>query len=224
MNLQVKICGLTNIEDTINAITAGADYIGFIFANSPRQVTVDQVTGILKKVEKKNLRHQCKTVGVFVNEKQSTIESIIKQTGLDLIQLHGDEKSQEVNQYPFSWYKVFRIGLKEDVDTYFNYSTSIWHCSQILVDTKIKNLYGGTGYTIDSDLALYAQKKVRNWGQKFFLAGGINPDNVFSILTKIKPDGIDIGSGIESQKGKKSRGKMAGLFQEINRYKHLNNK
>ena len=221
MNIQVKICGLTNYEDAAKAVSLGADYIGFIFAESPRKVDAEIVAEILIKLKENELRDKVKTVGVFVNEEKENIERIVKQTDIDVVQLHGDETPAVANRYTFPWYKVFRVSTKEDVDTQIFPKGYLWQCGRLLVDTKVESLYGGTGKGIDVSVAQYAKDRTEIMGKKFFLAGGITPENVFELLNGIRPDGIDIGSGVEDTKGKKSHKKMELLFKEINIYKRI---
>jgi phosphoribosylanthranilate isomerase len=221
LDVQVKICGLTNYEDAAKAVTLGADYIGFIFAESPRQVIPESVADIIKKLKENKLRDKVKAVGVFVNEEKENIEKIVKQTGIDIVQLHGDETPAAANRYSFPWYKVFRIASKEDVDTQIFPKGYLWQCDRLLVDTKVKCQYGGTGKNIEFIVARYAKEKTKDIGKDFFLAGGITPENVYEILNGIQPDGIDVGSGIEEEKGKKSHQGMELLFEEINRYKRV---
>lgn len=216
MHVQVKICGLTNYEDAACAVTLGADYLGFIFAESPRQVAAETVASILQTLTEHGLREKVKTVGVFVNEKLETIESILSETGIDLVQLHGDEKKREVENYPFAWYKALRISTVKDVDDIFEQEQ--WSCSRLLIDTKVEGIYGGTGKQVANEVALYAKKRIKEYGKEYFLAGGINPENVYNIVATIQPDGIDIGTGVEETKGKKSKEKLERLFAEIRRW------
>jgi len=218
MAIRVKICGLTNYEDTALAVSLGADVIGFIFAQSPRKVAPETVAGLLRALSAKGLRDRVITVGVFVNEKQETIERVLRQTGLDTVQLHGDEKSTDADRYPFNWYKALRISSKEDVDTVV--VKEQWHCSRLLVDAMVAGLYGGTGKKITVDVARYAKKRVKDAGKEFFLAGGITPENVYTVLNAVQPDGIDVGSGVEETPGKKSVEKMERLLGEIKRYEN----
>lgn len=215
----MKICGLTNYEDAAKAVALGADYIGFIFAESPRKVDAEIVAGILIKLKENGLRNKVKAVGVFVNEEKGNIERIIKKTGINIVQLHGDETPEVANRFTFPWYKVFRVASKEDVDKQIFPKGYLWQCNRVLIDTKLESLYGGTGKRIDLSVAQYAKDRTEVMGKKFFLAGGITPENVFELLDGINPDGIDLGSGIEEIEGKKSHKKMGLLFKEINRFK-----
>lgn len=219
MDVLVKICGLTNYEDAALAVKLGADYLGFIFAPSPRQIDAEGVTAILHELKVSGLRDKVKTVGVFVNEKNEIIERVIETTGINIVQLHGDETCEETKSYSFPWYKALRIASKEDVGKQIFSNNCAWNCSRLLIDSKVEGLYGGTGKSVTADVALYAKEKIKEAGKDFFLAGGVTPENVFNILDSIKPDGIDVGSGIEETKGKKSSEKMEKLFEEIREYK-----
>ena len=221
MEIKVKICGLTNYEDAAKAVALGADYIGFIFAESPRRVDAETVAGIIKKLKENKAGNKVKAVGVFVNEEKENVDKIIKQSGIDIVQLHGDESPAYANKLTFPWYKVFRISSHEDVDNQIFPKGYLWQCNRLLVDTKGESLYGGTGKRIDLSVAKYAKDRTEVMGKEFFLAGGITPENVFELLSGIRPDGIDIGSGIEEVEGKKSHEKMELLFEEIGRYREV---
>jgi len=209
--IKVKICGITNIADAELAVRLGADYLGFVFAPSPRQVSPQEAAAILDELAYLRLRDAVKVVGVFVNEGEDVLKEIIWQTGIDQVQLHGDEDPQTVNSYTFSWYKALRVASPGDV------TSRSWQCPRLLIDTRIEGLYGGTGQTVPLDLARRARDRIKESGQEFFLAGGITPDNVSRLITAVQPDGIDVSSGIEETKGKKSAGKMKRLFSEIGR-------
>ncbi len=216
MGVSVKICGLTNYHDAALATDLGADYLGFIFAESPRQVDENQVVTILHKLEEHNLRHRINAVGVFVNEDEEIIKGIVDATGIDIVQLHGDETVELTRTYAFPWYKALRFSSMDSVVIQLNQIR--WECQQILIDAVVPGMYGGTGKTVDTDIAVYARDKIRKSGRKILLAGGITPENVHQVMTAIQPDGIDISSGVEEKKGKKSEEKMRKLFKEIKRY------
>ncbi len=217
MKMKIKICGLTNYEDASLAIKLGADYIGFIFAESPRQVDDKKVSDIISKLKEKKQLGNVKTVGVFVNEDLDKINQIVNYTGIDIIQFHGDETPRITNTVTTPWYKALRIKSKEDVDKQICQQGKNWNCSGLLVDTAVKGMYGGTGKVLNVDIACYACESVKNIGKEFILAGGINAENVTELINKIKPDCIDVSSGVEESKGNKSKSKMEALFEEIGR-------
>lgn len=90
-----------------------------------------------------------------------------------------------------------------------------WSCSRFLADAKVAGLYGGTGKTVSSDLAKLACEKTKELNKEFFLAGGITPENVKSLVDAINPHGIDVSSGVEIKPGKKDPIKMKKLFSEL---------
>jgi phosphoribosylanthranilate isomerase len=212
MKLKVKICGITNLKDAIKAAELGADYLGFIFSASPRQVSIRDCKVILAGLEQKGLLQNLKTVAVCVNETKVQMESIVRECGIDFIQLHGNEKPDFANGLAFSWYRVFRIKDENDI---LNLSVDSWNCQRILVDALVAGVYGGTGNRISPKIALMAGDMIRKSGKEFFLAGGLNTDNIKEAVLSIKPDGIDISSGVETRPGKKSFSKLEKLFRVI---------
>ena len=199
----VKICGITNVADALLAVNLGATQLGFIFANSPRQTSADCVASILEELARCHLRNCVEAIGVFVNAQEAIINTMVEKTGLDTIQIHGDETPADCLLFPFSWYRALRIASVNDVETLADAQLSKWQCPRLLFDAAVPGLYGGSGITVDAA------------GKEFFIAGGISPDNVAEILTTVQPDGIDVGSGVEESPGKKSVEKLTRLFMEI---------
>lgn len=205
--MKIKICGLTNLEDAQLAIDLGASYLGFIFAKSPRQTDPEATRMIISNLKN---RDNVKCVGVFVNEQIEIMEAIAKDCGLDLLQLHGDEEKSAAKTLTIPWYKAFRLGEQSDIDDMLT-----WPCSRYLADAKVEGLYGGTGKTISTDVAKGACLKTGEMNKEFFLAGGITPENAKGLVDAIKPDGIDVSSGIEIKPGKKDPSKMKELFSVL---------
>jgi len=216
MKLEVKICGITNLKDAIKAVELGASYLGFVFSSSSRQVTVRDCQVILAGLDKKGLRKKIKAVGVCVNETKTEMEKMVEECGLDFIQLHGDEKIKFSNGLQFPWYRALRIKDEKDIAIL---SVDSWDCKRLLIDARVDGAYGGTGKRISAEIARMAGEKIRESGKEFFLAGGLNPDNIKEAILSIHPDGVDISSGVETRPGKKSYGKMEKLFREINEAK-----
>jgi len=212
--MKIKICGLTNAEDAIFAAGAGADSLGFIFAESPRRVDEYEVAKILAELERKDLRSGIKTVGVFVNQSPSEMKRIVEALNLDYAQIHGDETADECNRFDFPWYRALRIKDQKSLDE-AKAQVLLLACPIILADALSAKCYGGSGERIDSAFASDLRDHVKNNGKEFFLAGGITPDNVRQIIDEINPDGIDLSSGVEERPGKKSHEKIRILFKEI---------
>ena len=184
---KIKICGLTRTEDieTVNEFLP--DYIGFVFAKSRRQVSAEQA-----KELKNKLRPAIKAVGVFVNEKPENIAEIANQGIIDLIQIHGDEDAaycaqlRKLTQAPII--TVVRVEREDDFA-----GIEEFDCDYYLFDTLSSKEYGGTGKAFDHSL-LY-NKEIK---KPFFVAGGLNQDNVAAVIEVIKPFGVDTSGGVET--------------------------
>jgi phosphoribosylanthranilate isomerase len=195
MQVRVKICGITNPEDAQAAVDFGADALGFVFfANSPRYITHDHASRIIS-----NLPSFVTTVGVFVDEKPEQIEKIASWTGIDVIQLHGEEPP-EMCYYSKRIIKAIRVKSLESLDPLFHYKERV---SAFLLDTFAPDAFGGTGQIFNWDIAIEAKQFGR-----IVLAGGLTPDNVADAVTRVRPYAVDVSSGVESVKGKKDHQKM----------------
>ena len=184
---KIKICGLTRTEDIEMVNEFLPDYIGFVFAKSRRQVSAEQA-----KELKNKLRPAIKAVGVFVNEKPENIAEIANQGIIDLIQIHGDEDAaycaqlRKLTQAPII--KVVRVEREDDLA-----GIEEFDCDYYLFDTLSSKEYGGTGKAFDHSL-LY-NKEIK---KPFFVAGGLNQDNVAAAIEVIKPFGVDTSGGVET--------------------------
>lgn len=200
MQVRVKICGITNLDDAIAAVDFGADALGFVFfEKSPRYISHADAAAIIKK-----LPSFTTTIGVFVNEKPEQVEKIIDLTYIDAVQLHGNE-TPEMCDISRRVIKAIRVKSLESLDPLINYKDRV---SAFLLDTFTPDILGGTGQIFNWDIAIYAKQ----FG-KIILAGGLTPDNVAEAIRRVRPYGVDVSSGIESEKGKKDHKKMK-LFIE----------
>lgn len=193
----VKICGIKTSEAATVAAQAGADFIGFVFAESKRKITPDQAAVIAKTVPA-----SVRKVGVFVNETVENMKKIAEQVGLDVIQLHGDEPPATIKQLPYQTIKAFSID-QVSADTIEAFPSDFY-----IIDSPIGEYRGGTGKTFDWDLATELGLDL----SKVILAGGLSPDNVQHAIKQVKPAGIDVSSGIETD-GKKDHQKIKQFIQ-----------
>ena len=199
--MKVKICGITNLEDALVAAYLGADALGFIFAKeSPRAVTPDAARDIIKKLPPLMV-----TVGVFVDTPQEEILSIIEQTGIRCVQLHGNELPTDYSKINIPIIKAFRVKEHFQVSIREQFPAAAY-----LLDTYVKETAGGTGKSFDWNIAL----KAKAFG-RIILAGGLTPENIGDAITKVCPYGVDISSGVESAPGKKDKRKLQQLFNAI---------
>jgi len=200
MQVKLKICGIKNLDDAMAAVDFGADALGFVFfKESPRYISRDEAAKIIKQ-----LPSFTTTVGVFVNETPDQIERIISLTGIDIIQLHGDEPP-EMCDTSKRIIKAIRVRSLESLEPLKRYREKV---SAFLLDTFTPGTFGGTGQKFNWDIALDAKQFGR-----IILAGGLTPDNVAEAVRYVRPYGVDVSSGVESEKGKKDLKKMK-LFIE----------
>ena len=198
--VKVKICGITNTGDAEAAISLGADALGFVFfRESPRYVSFKDAASI-----RKTLLSFVLAVGVFVNETAQGIEEIASVSGIDLIQLHGDEPP-EMCRRSRRVIKVIRVKSLESLSPLNEYKDKV---SAFLLDTYTPDALGGTGRIFNWDIAVEAKQFGR-----IVLAGGLTPDNVAEAVGYVKPYAVDVSSGVELRKGKKDHTKLR-LFIE----------
>ncbi len=199
--IRVKICGITQIADAEMAVRWGANALGFIFAESPRQITPQKARDITRRISP-----FVQTVGVFVNEQLSKIREIVDFCGLDLVQLHGNESVSACSGMGPKVIKAFRVQGEKTLNEIANYKN---HVRAILLDAYQKGINGGTGRTFDWELAIKAKAS----GIPMVLSGGLRPENIREALERVAPSAIDVSSGIEKRPGIKDHERM-GMFME----------
>ena len=203
--VKVKICGITNYEDAAIAVDLGAAALGFIFADSPRQITPQKARDIIHAIPP-----FVKTVGVFVNERPAAIKEVLHYCGLDLVQLHGDESPDLCHELMPSTIKALRIKDASSIQSSLAYQGKV---RALLLDTYAKDKAGGTGSTFDWRLAI----KIKELGIPIILAGGLGPSNIDGAIRTVKPYAVDVNSGVEECPGKKSHLLMKDLMKKVRR-------
>ncbi len=197
--VKVKVCGMTNLKDALVAVEEGADAVGFIFyKKSSRSVTMKTVREIVLE-----LPPFVDTVGVFVDETAEQINKIADYCNLDMIQLHGDESPAFCKKIRRRVIKALRVKDMQSVK-----KLSTFQVSGFLLDTFSENLYGGTGKVFDWNLALPAKK----FGP-IIMAGGLTPNNIQQAIRQVRPYGVDVCSGVESQPGIKDHKKVRAFLK-----------
>jgi phosphoribosylanthranilate isomerase len=196
--VRIKICGITNVEDALDAIEAGADALGFVFhRDSPRYVEPEAARQIVLRLPPLVL-----TVGVFVNAEQKVVRDLMDRCGLTLAQLHGDEPSAYCETLGRPALKAVRLRSRRD----FLAISELLGRAQvrgILVDACSEQAYGGTGVRADWELAAEAAKV-----GPVVLAGGLTSENVREAIRTVRPYGVDVSSGVERSPGKKDAVKV----------------
>ncbi|MBX9675145.1 MAG: phosphoribosylanthranilate isomerase [Methylotenera sp.] len=199
---RVKICGITRIEDALEAVRCGADAIGLVFYSaSPRYVTVQQAQQIVA-----TLPPFVSIVALFVNATQSEIEAVISTVRVDIVQFHGDETAPECERIKLPYFKAIRV--KPDTNL-LQYEVEFSSAKALLLDTYSDSAYGGTGHVFDWDLI------PKNMTKPVILAGGLTAENVGLAIEKVKPYAVDISGGVELSKGVKDAKKMADFMQSV---------
>ncbi|MBT3297052.1 MAG: phosphoribosylanthranilate isomerase [Verrucomicrobia bacterium] len=197
MKLEIKICGITNIEDARSALELEVDYLGFIFyAKSPRAVTVEQVHRIMGELDQ-----PCRAVGVFVNSPRADVERVVQRCGLWAAQIHGDEDAAEFAGCSLRLWRALKM-----LPTGAAPAPDAWAAERYVVDAAVPGAYGGTGVTAD-----WEQAREEAQQRPVILAGGLKPSNVAAALRAVAPRGLDVSSGIELMPGIKDHAKMTNF-------------
>lgn len=202
MDVKVKICGITNVEDALAAAEAGADAVGLMFyEKSPRFVTLEQAQAIDEQLPPYIIR-----VGVFVNPETDLVSAAMAHCGLTMLQFHGDEPNDFCRQFGVMSMKAFRMKDESSLQQLSDYSTDAF-----LLDSYVADKHGGTGEKFNWDLAIEAKQFKR----PIFLSGGLTSDNVASAVQKVVPFGVDVSSGVESAPGKKDHKKIRDFIAAV---------
>ena len=200
--VKVKICGVTNISDAYSAAECGVDALGFIFyPKSQRYIQPEKAKEMIQRLP-------CEVIqtGVFVNQEIQEVKEIAKFCDLSLIQLHGDESPQYCSQFPISsLIKAVSLRTEEDLLSLKNYPVGA-----VLVDAYEPGCYGGTGRISNWRLAIKVKET-----HPLILAGGLNTENIREAIETVRPQAVDINSGVEISPGKKDHNKMGKIIRII---------
>ena len=200
MSLRIKICGITHCDDALAAVDAGADALGFVFHEaSPRHVSIATAAEIIHQ-----LPPFVAKVGVFVDATEETVQQVVAECGLDTVQLHGAESPAVCRRLSVKVIKAFRVRGLESLIELPQYDTSAW-----LLDSYVPGQAGGTGARFKWDLALEAKKL----GRPIILAGGLTPGNIALAVRQVRPFGVDVSTGVESEPGRKDVRKVQQFIE-----------
>lgn len=203
----MKICGITRLEDALVAVDAGADAVGFVFhLPSPRYITPARAASIVSE-----LPPFTTTVGVFVNRLGSEIEQVAQIARVQVIQLHGDESSDECADLTRPVIKAFRFDSAQGLR-----DAAACRAQAVLVDSGHNGQYGGTGTTIDwTALRAHLDGEADRLRSRLVLAGGLTPENVALAVETVRPRGVDVSSGVEREPGIKSHTKIREFIHSL---------
>ncbi len=204
--MKVKICGITNYKDALLCQEQGADAIGFIFySKSKRYVAPAKAAAIINKLSPFIVK-----VGIFVNAKLSFVNETSEITGINIVQLHGDEDENYCTGVNLPVIKSFRIKENFDFSEVYRYKKVSY-----LLDSYSESSYGGTGKNFNWNLIpAYLKNKI-------ILSGGVSIKNIEHIYSSISPAAVDLSSSLESKPGKKDEKKVRSFFKKINHLRYL---
>lgn len=199
---KIKICGLKRIEDIYCVNKYLPEYIGFVFYRKSSRYISPENAFELKKI----LNPAIKAVGVFVDEDIDFILKLCKNNTIDIIQLHGSEDNDYINNLKSCTkkpiIKAIRVQSTEQLE-----KAKCIPCDYLLLDTYIKDMYGGSGKTFDRTLI---PSEYRN----FFLAGGLNAQNISAAIEECRPYCVDLSSSVETE-GFKDSGKIEEIINIV---------
>ncbi|WP_429951196.1 phosphoribosylanthranilate isomerase [Enterococcus sp. AZ170] len=195
--MKAKICGLKTKEHVDLAVTSGADYLGFVFAESKRRITPEKAKEITVNVPRK-----VKKIGVFVSPSYEEVETIIQQANLDMVQIHGALMTEKVSVPVIRAIPVnhaVQAALSQEPETEF-----------LLFDAPPQKFVGGNGEVFDwqqLDTSIIKNKKV-------FIAGGLTAENVLQAKKRFNPYAVDVSSGVETN-GVKDPAKIVAFLKKV---------
>lgn len=200
--MKVKICGITDVDAALAAVDSGADAIGFVFAKSKRKIDVVNARDIAAE-----LPNDIMKVGVFVNETKEEIDRIGRVVGLTHVQLHGNESADFSKSLSLPVIKALGIEGKDSLEAIKDYP-----CEFLLLDGPKGKYQGGNGLSFDWNI-LNEQDLL---GKKVILAGGLNEGNVLEAVRQVRPNMVDVSSGVETD-GKKDLNKIKRFIDKVKR-------
>ena len=207
MTAKVKICGLMRAEDTATAARAGASYLGVVFAAGLRTVTRRQARELVAAAE------AVPVIGVFGEQALEEILQICAYAGLSGVQLHGSYSravAQRLRSEGFEVWRVVRIAAPADLDLV---GAAIPDSDAVLVEPRVSGVLGGAGMALD--LAVATQARERLSGHAMVLAGGLTPQSVSDALALVRPEIVDVSSGVERRPGEKDPDKILNFVEAV---------
>lgn len=194
---KIKICGLQEAQHVAYASELGVDYIGFVFAPSSRQVSIERAKKLREHVGK-----EIKVVGVFVNPSETFVQEVIREVSLDIVQLHGEEEVALSERLAVPVWKAVSVRALDDIE-----QSKHFPCERFVYDAPGRAYRGGSGETFDWSL-------MQDVPNEYILAGGLHAGNVELAIQQLNPWGVDVSSGVERE-GRKDEERMREFVRAV---------
>ena len=197
---RIKFCGITRIDDLQEAVALGVDAVGIVFCpSSPRAVNVQQACALIDRCTP-----FVTCVGLFMNQDAGTINQIMQEVSIDMLQFHGEESADFCASFGLPYLKSVAMGSETLSVSELDYPTA----SALLLDSNVLGQAGGSGKQFD-------WKKIPSIEQPIILAGGLEANNVTAAIKQVRPFAVDVSSGIEKAKGIKDIKKMKEFVNSV---------
>jgi phosphoribosylanthranilate isomerase len=209
----IKICATTNLADAEAAVAAGADALGFIFAQSTRRIETEMAAQIISALPERVAK-----VGVFVNESPSSVAEVAHSVGLTGVQLHGDEPSAQLAEFrrALGSRMVIKTLQARELLAAANLLDGYLRCADsvdaVLIDSGIPSQRGGTGIPFDWSASLPLVSRIKDV-VPVIIAGGLTSENVAEAVRTFEPWGVDVVSGVEREIGQKDESKLRAFVE-----------
>ncbi len=207
MTVKIKVCGLMRPVDAVRSVEAGASYLGVVFAGGPRAVTPAGAGEVVQA------GGGVPVLGVFVDQRAEEILQICEQAGLSGAQLHGSyppSVAARLRAAGLRVWRVVRIAVPSDLDAL---REAIPESEAVLVEPRVLHAPGGAGVPLD--LAIAREARGRLAGHPMVLAGGLKPETVAEALALVRPEVVDVSSGVERQPGIKDPDRLARFAEAV---------
>lgn len=210
---EVKFCGMTREEDVREAARLGASFVGAIMTESPRRVAPERASELFASIA----GTPAKRVGVFGDEPVAEVVRVARIVGFDVVQMHGSVSvaaeglTRLHGELGLEVWRVIRIGPGGFTP---DQHAAFLEADGVLLDTRVDGSLGGTGTPFNWD-AVAADVRDRRAGRRLIVAGGLRPDNVHLAIDRLRPDVVDVSSGVESAPGVKDHTLMAAFMTAV---------
>jgi phosphoribosylanthranilate isomerase len=199
---RIKICGITREQDVHAAANNGADALGFVFyKKSPRHVTIEQAIKLIRAVPP-----FVSVVGLFVNPTVDEVREVLRYVPLEVLQFHGEEELSLCTQFNRPYLKAIRVTSKTNL---LQCAARYADAQGLLLDAFVDGTHGGTGASFDWSLI------TKPLPLPLILSGGLHPGNVAAAIRLVRPDAVDVSTGVEAAKGIKDAAKVAAFIKEV---------